>query len=163
MTGNKERRQRNFHFCSIRLLFCQRHHAKSMKHKNLVMFLYSVLVCIKQIKNTPTSILLCVFFIDEDCQVLAIFPMTIATSRYTSKSILTTFLRHEQMSTLQERLVVVLHLQRTTWRSQSGAAGKSVFTGTTELFWNVQLQSSELRHFKSRCSHCTTCRWTLSA
>ena len=66
------------------------------------------------------------------------------------------FLGHGQMSVLQGCLVVVLHLQRTTWSSQSGAAGRSVFTGTTELFCNVQPQSNGLRHVKSRCFHFAT-------
>ena len=53
--------------------------------------------------------------------------------------------------------------QQYTWGSQSGAAGGSVFTGTTELFCNAQTQLSGLRHVKSRCFHCATCRWILSA
>ena len=60
-----------------------------MKPNNLVMLLYSVLASIKQSINVPICIFLCVFFFPEDSNVLTIFPMTNATSSYTSKSILT--------------------------------------------------------------------------
>ena len=50
----------------------------------IVMFLYSVLVFIKQIKNVPICILLCIFLFHEDCNVLTTFPTTIATSSFTS-------------------------------------------------------------------------------
>ena len=56
---------------------------------NLVMLLYSVLASIKQSLNVPICIFLCVFFFREDNNVLTIFPMTTATSSYTSKFILT--------------------------------------------------------------------------
>ena len=49
------------------------------------------------------------------------------------------------------------------YKSVWGAAGWSVITGTTELFCNVQPLLSRLRHVKSSCFHCVTCRWTLSA
>ena len=48
--------------------FCQRYHAKYAKHKNLSMFLYTVLFYIKPMKNVPICILLCVFFFPQGLQ-----------------------------------------------------------------------------------------------
>ena len=85
----------------------QRYHAKSTKRKMLVMFLYSVLVCIKQMKMF-LSASSCVF---SSCTWISIFSQSFPLQLPQGATQANPFLRHEQMSVLQGCLVVVLHLQ----------------------------------------------------